>query len=74
MAFFRKKDPPLPLKSPREAFAEMVIELMAQETAPWQKPWRSNAWAPFNPYSGTVYKGVNRVLLALKNTEDPRWY
>jgi antirestriction protein ArdC/phage/plasmid primase-like uncharacterized protein len=29
--------------------------------------------APHNPASGTVYKGVNRVSLAMSGYDDPRW-
>jgi hypothetical protein len=33
--------------------------------APWQKLWRpGEVLAPMNPVSGTVYSGINRVMLS----------
>lgn len=56
-------------------FAEKIIERLKEGTAPWQKPWEDGGQivAPHNPVSGTVYKGVNRVSLALSGYDDPRW-
>jgi antirestriction protein ArdC len=28
---------------------------------------------PFNPISGTSYKGINLILLMGRSWEDPRW-
>lgn len=55
-------------------FAEKVIKMLEEGTAPWQKPWHpAENLAPRNPLSGTVYKGVNRLHLAMAGYEDPRW-
>ena len=56
-------------------FAEKIIERLKEGTAPWQKPWEDGGQivAPHNPVSGTVYRGVNRVGLALSGYDDPRW-
>jgi Antirestriction protein len=57
-----------------EEFAEKIIEDLKRGVAPWQKPWRpGEALAPMNPVSGTVYSGINRVMLSRYGFDDPRW-
>jgi antirestriction protein ArdC len=58
-----------------QEFAEKIIESLKEGSAPWQKPWHpgSAISAPHNPVSGTVYRGVNRLSLALSRYDDPRW-
>ena len=58
-----------------EEFAEKIISHLEAGTAPWQKPWHPGKVlaAPHNPVSGSVYRGMNRVNLALSGYEDPRW-
>lgn len=57
-----------------EEFAGKIIKMLEEGTAPWQKPWTpAQNLAPRNPLSGTVYKGVNRLHLAMSGCEDPRW-
>ena len=58
-----------------EKFAEIVIALLEQGAAPWQKPWRAGVIAntPYNPITGTVYKGINQIRLAVRGHDDPRW-
>ena len=58
-----------------EEFAEKIIGHLKEGTAPWQRPWHpgKTAMAPHNPASGTVYRGMNRVHLALSGYDDPRW-
>ena len=58
-----------------EEFAEKIIAHLEAGTAPWQKPWKpgKTLMAPHNPISGTVYRGMNRVNLALSGYDDPRW-
>lgn len=61
-------------KPAHEVFAERIIESLKNGTAPWQKPWRpGELHAPRNPVSGTVYKGINRVMLSGYEFDDPRW-
>jgi putative DNA primase/helicase len=66
----KEKRPPY-----HEAFAEKIIERLEEGTAPWQIPWTpgQTTLAPHNPASGTVYRGMNRVHLALSGYDDPRW-
>lgn len=57
-----------------EEFAGRIVRMLEEGTAPWQKPWTpAENLAPRNPLSGTVYKGVNRLHLAVSGYEDPRW-
>ncbi|MDR1607998.1 MAG: ssDNA-binding domain-containing protein [Deltaproteobacteria bacterium] len=58
---------------PRQFMNEVVKELLANNKAPWQKPWRADVWAPYNPVSGAIYRGLNRIILAGTDFEDPRW-
>jgi putative DNA primase/helicase len=61
-------------KSLAQAFTEQIIEQLKDGTAPWQKPWdASPSVAPHNPHSGTVYRGINRVMLSARGFDDPRW-
>lgn len=57
-----------------QQFAKEIIDLLKSGTAPWQKPWEESIpQPPFNPVTGTVYRGVNRVMLGSKGLDDPRW-
>ena len=58
-----------------EEFASKIIERLQEGTAPWQVPWTlgKSSLVPHNPVSGTVYRGMNRVHLALSGYDDPRW-
>ena len=58
-----------------EEFAAKIIERLQEGTAPWQIPWTpgKTPLIPHNPASGTVYRGMNRVHLALSGYDDPRW-
>lgn len=68
--------PDKPKRRPyHEEFAEKIIERLKEGTAPWQVPWHPGKGlsVPHNPASGTLYRGMNRVSLALSGYEDPRW-
>ena len=70
-----------------EEFAEQVIEMLKSRRTPWpRRPELARSvktsdnvfnLAPRNPVSGTTYRGVNSLRLALtaqKNGwKDPRW-
>lgn len=74
-----KKGAQKPQKAKRppfhEEFAGKIIERLQEGTAPWQIPWTpgKTPQVPHNPASGTVYRGMNRVHLALSGYDDPRW-
>lgn len=55
-------------------FAERVIAMLKAGTAPWQKPWEpARSAPPFNPETGTVYRGINRIITMMSGYDDPRW-
>lgn len=61
-------------KSLAEEFASQIIEDLKAGTAPWQKPWKAGELTrPFNPATGTVYKGINSIMLSSRGYADPRW-
>ena len=57
-----------------EEFAAKIIAMLEKGQAPWQQPWKAGELhPPFNPVSGTVYSGLNRVMLSEPDYADPRW-
>ncbi|PCH54395.1 MAG: conjugal transfer protein TraC [Flavobacteriaceae bacterium] len=62
-----------PLKKDfHEELAEKIIKQLESGTAPWIKPWEpGEIELPYNPVSGTRYRGAN--ILALYGEPDPRW-
>ncbi|MDR2612668.1 MAG: ssDNA-binding domain-containing protein, partial [Deltaproteobacteria bacterium] len=62
------------LDSPRLEFARGILALLRRGSAPWSEPWRPEGAAPpFNPVSGSVYRGINKVSLLAGGRGDPRW-
>ena len=60
--------------------AEKMIELLKKGVAPWQKGWdkpEGSDIPPFNPVTGTRYRGLNTLILVSEACErgyaDPRW-
>ncbi len=68
-----------PIKSnPRDAVLEKLVAALEKNDGTWQKTWSVIADnRPHNPISGTNYRGVNLLSLAVNATEnnynDPRW-
>lgn len=60
-------------KSVIDEIAENIVKQLEDGTAPWVKPWDAPQARPFNPISGTKYKGVNFMHLSSKAASDPRW-
>lgn len=55
-------------------FAGKIIAMLEAGTSPWQKGWHSpQNILPYNPQSGTRYKGVNCINLFMAGYDDPRW-
>ena len=61
-------------KTIAEEYSTAIIQQLKEGTAPWQKSWKAGELRlPFNPISGTRYKGVNVMMLAMYGYADPRW-
>ena len=61
-----------------QQFAERIIQVLKEGTAPWQKPWNpGERILPHNFQSGRDYRGGNAVYLAMNALDrgyaDPRW-
>lgn len=60
----------------RRELTDKIIRALEAGTAPWQKPWDGSVaqpMMPYNPISGTVYRGGNVVGLMMQGFDDPRW-
>lgn len=64
----KPKRPPL-----HQELNQKVIEALRENAAPWQQDLTGQEQAPFNPATGTVYKGANLLHLTLSGEQDPRW-
>ncbi|VVD69690.1 DNA primase [Pandoraea morbifera] len=52
-----------------------LVILRMEEAQKWNKPWISpDMPPPYNPETGTFYKGINYVSLASAGFDDPRFY
>lgn len=61
-------------KAYHQEFAETIIEELKNGTAPWIRPWKAGELQPaFNPVSGTVYRGINQLMLGNNDFNDPRF-
>jgi antirestriction protein ArdC len=67
-------------KSKRDLYAEVTADIdacLARGVVPWRKPWRAGDDAHRNPVSGTLYRGVNPMLLEIaaltRGYSDRRW-
>ena len=56
-----------------QKMAEKIIKQLKDGTAPFVKSWEVAPSAPFNPVSGTQYKGINALSLHCEGRSDPRW-
>lgn len=61
----------------RDEATALLVDLMEQGVAPWQQPWDAPLSWPYNPVSGTRYRGGNAMWLTVKahvkGWRDPRW-
>lgn len=60
----------------RRELTDKIIASLEAGTAPWQKPWDGSvvqSMSPFNPVSGTKYRGFNHLHLMMLGHDDPRW-
>lgn len=62
------------LKDYHLELTQKVIESMEQSKAlNWERPWFVCNELPFNPVTGTKYKGINIVSLMTAKFDDPRF-
>lgn len=54
-------------------FTDRILELLAQGTVPWHKPWKAQTAWPRNLVSRKPYRGVNVFLLMSMSYESPFW-
>lgn len=63
--------------SPRNKVVDNLIEQIERDPGIWNATWKNIAnQRPHNPLSGTVYRGVNMINLAIASNfvgGDPRW-
>lgn len=63
-------------KTYREKLANEFIKVLETENLNWKQGWKNNN-KPYNPITGTEYKGVNffnlSLLSKIKGYDDPRW-
>jgi antirestriction protein ArdC len=62
------------LKDHQLELTEKIIESMEQSKAlNWERPWFVCNELPYNPVTGTKYKGINIVSLMTAKFDDPRF-
>lgn len=56
-----------------QEIADKFIRAMERGTAPWQRPWKSSPYSPKNGVTGHEYRGLNAIMLAMNEYNDPRY-
>ncbi len=56
-----------------DVITERITTLLAQGTAPWQKPWNVEQGQPRNLLSKKPYRGINLWLLNIQAYDSPFW-
>ena len=64
----------------KQLVTDKIIRLLENDPSIWQKTWQkigNQSFRPYNPVTGTQYKGMNLCLLSLtqvgKQLKDNRW-
>lgn len=57
----------------RQELVDKIIAKM-EEAVEYEKPWFSSNEFPYNPVTGTHYKGINVLSLMAADYNDPRFY
>lgn len=50
-----------------------ILQAIENGVAPWLKPWSNNGLLPHNPYTGTIYQGINALRLMCDSYSDNRY-
>lgn len=61
------------LKDHQQELTNKTIEIM-EKSLKWDTPWFSCSELPFNPVTGTKYKGINIISTLASGFDDPRFY
>ncbi|MFI3246286.1 MAG: DUF5710 domain-containing protein [Ferrimonas sp.] len=57
-----------------QSLTNRLIDQLEEGVAPWQRTWDIGEYqAPFNPSSGTIYRGVNLLNLSMSKYTNPQW-
>ena len=60
-----------------DEFARELLNLIEKNEAPWQKSYVAGISSPYNPITGTIYRGTNQIKLYMVmnelNLSDPRF-
>ena len=73
MATNKKKDYAEARDHHQELTNRLIETMEASEATNWEKPWFTCCELPFNPVTGTRYKGVNAVSLMTAGFNEPRF-
>jgi len=57
----------------RKEATALLIDQMKRGNAPWQRPWDTAKFVPYNPTSNKEYQGCNFLMLTAREFNDPRW-
>lgn len=67
------KDQKMKYNESKDLLIQKILGFIEKgENPPWVKPWRTLGPAR-NPITGTVYSGINVLILAMTSFGDPRW-
>jgi len=61
------------LESLAKDLEQKILVALENGTAPWIKPWSNQGLLPHNPYSGTIYQGINALRLMCDGYLDNRY-
>ncbi len=53
--------------------AACLIRALENGVSPYQQEWSGRGFVPYNPASGTRYRGANALRLMLEKHESPAW-
>lgn len=53
---------------------DMIAQMDANPDLKWERSWLTCIARPENPYTGTIYRGINTISLSSENYNDNRFY
>jgi antirestriction protein ArdC len=71
----KAKDKDYVIKDHHQELTDKIVTMMEEsEKTGWTKPWFTSTLRPYNPVTGTQYKGINVVSLMTSGFDDPRFF